>query len=487
MKYTVKISILIILILSLTACNVSKGENIYNSIIEEDKIASIKDLMAIKKPFKQGKIKAETYLDKNQTVEDLIEFIKYDSKYQKGKFLQSLYSLEEVGSDLNSYFKYLKTSYAGYLYFGGDEKFLKAKDNILSNIPEGGISGQRLEKLMQEELDFVNDAHFRTGNSNKYVYPKYMEVEDLYFGKDEKGYFNMENKRYIDFDTQVEDYLKRTLNPENQICYKLITKRESNYPEKLKYDDGNIEELTWTEVKSKSNRKSKAEYKIIDGIPYLKFDRCYFIANSKKDYNIVLEGAKSLSEAEYAILDLRGNGGGNGILPGEWIEKYSGNKIVFSQDGFINMNREMFKHSNNGQTYEDMLTYMGIEPYGENHGIFRGRDKLFNKEGLLIVLTDGNTASAGEYLVDALHHYTNTLFVGMPTYGAFNSSIVINYHMPNSRIDVGFGNIMMFPNEEYFQEYEGFQPDIWLTSINPEEQLSRLLSSFTKTKKVEMH
>lgn len=50
---------------------------------------------------------------------------------------------------------------------------------------------------------------------------------------------------------------------------------------------------------------------------------------------------------------------------------------------------------------------------------------------LLIVLTDGTTASAGEKLIDALHHIDNTVFVGMPTMRCVNASI-INFTFGNT-------------------------------------------------------
>lgn len=55
-----------------------------------------------------------------------------------------------------------------------------------------------------------------------------------------------------------------------------------------------------------------------DSIPYLSMKSCY-MSNEKELVDFVLKAADEMSEAQIAILDLRGNFGGDGITSNKFI------------------------------------------------------------------------------------------------------------------------------------------------------------------------
>lgn len=70
--------------------------------------------------------------------------------------------IKEAISDVTLLFEVLKYSYAGYLYFGNEEKWETAKNNILNQInayPEK-LSVFTLQQILIKNLYFIKDNHF---------------------------------------------------------------------------------------------------------------------------------------------------------------------------------------------------------------------------------------------------------------------------------------------------------------------------------------
>lgn len=132
--------------------------------------------------------------------------------------------------------------------------------------------------------------------------------------------------------------------------------------------------------------------------------------------------------------------------------------------------------STNGQTWEEYIKALGAKIHDENHTIIEASEKNFEIENILFVLTDSNMISASEMLTDSLHHLNNTFFVGMPTGGYLNSSIMFGAVLKQSHIPFGFGNGWNVFHPDYYHEFKGFQPDIWMPDINL-EALSKFLSN----------
>jgi carboxyl-terminal processing protease len=148
------------------------------------------------------------------------------------------------------------------------------------------------------------------------------------------------------------------------------------------------------------------------------------------------EGATSV------ILDLRGNGGG-------WVR--SAQEVI----------GRFLPASVGPALYEDFTPGRGQE---EEKPILGGGPEYFDLP--LIVLADGNTASAAEIVAGALRDYDRAMVVGERTYGKGSVQRVFDFDNGAS-LRVTFAE-WLTPSKGRIQE-EGINPDIQVTVGNPEE------------------
>lgn len=463
-KYLILVSILF-LVFTIISCTKEVSSIDYSG----ESQVSIKDLKDFTKPFLISKDNIENYIDENQTCENIISLfgkLKYQGEYKPYKKLTT----REIKEDLDNYFSYLKSSYAGYLANGGDDRFLKAKENIIENIHDG-MESRELKILLEKELSFVEDAHFIIGHLNHRTDDRaWYLVEDFNIYKDKKGLYSILDDSYIENGDKLNDFLKPSITSEGKACYILMGygKEIEEAPKSIKLSNGEERDLVFRKIKSSGGKSSEPVYKDIDGIKYLKVPRVY-MPIEEKGVNTVLEAGKEMKESPISILDLRGNSGGNGILVDQWIKTYTGEKSQYSNNGLRILSEEMFEASSNGQKWDDFMEASSAEIYDNSHVIIKASHKIVGNDNLLIVLTDNIMASAAEMVVDGLHHLRNTVFIGMPTSGCLNGSLMFSAYLDNSNIPFGFGNFWNVFHPDYFKEFKGFQPDIWIEEVNVEE------------------
>lgn len=142
------------------------------------------------------------------------------------------------------------------------------------------------------------------------------------------------------------------------------------------------------------------------------------------------------------ILDLRGNGGG-------WV--HSAQEVL-----------GRFLPTDIGPAlYEDFTPGRG----GEEALPILGGDTLY-RDMPLIVLTDGNTASAAEIVAGSLRDYDRAMVVGERTFGKGSVQRVYSFEDGSSlRVTVAE---WLTPSKGRIQE-EGITPDIQVTVGNPDE------------------
>ena len=415
------------------------------------------------------------FLDENQTVEKQLEVLRNtsdDVKYNKYSILDK----KDVEEDIDFCFQILKDCYAGYIPNGGEEKFEAIKISIKNEIPNE-ISTIEFEEILKSNMSFVEDAHFMIGEDINFITNPWYIAYNINIGKDNKGYYDLSNGKYIKNKDEIEPILRPSLSEDNKLQYKLFSQDPMGFPLKIEYKDGGTLDLKYTSIYSKYNMNNDVNFKEFGKVQYLKFPR-FFHPNEGSKIKKILDAVDKMSKAEYGILDLRGNPGGNGILVDQIFQHYTGENVLYSSDVINILNPDAFEDSENGQTWEEYIKYSNAEIYDDNHTIERHSDKTIHKDGLLIVLTDGSTASAGEKLVDAFHHLDNTIFIGMPTMGCANGSMFCVLPMKNSGINFTFGNTWNVFHKDYFQEYRGFLPDIWISDVNV-EKLAELLNSYS--------
>ena len=104
------------------------------------------------------------------------------------------------------------------------------------------------------------------------------------------------------------------------------------------------------------------------------------------------------------------------------------------------------------------------------------RDLWVSNENLLVILTSKWTASSAEMLMDAAYNLENVLIVGENTCGALIGGSA-PVQLPNSRLSVAIGpsQTIIPDTNDYFEEYRGFCPDLWVPAGEAEELAVKLL------------
>ena len=266
-KILILIFIYIAIFLTLVACN--KSEYMFTGLI----IPSKKDLLELKNPFqiKEGDILS--FLDENQTVEkqlDVIKNISYNVKYNKYDILDK----RAVEEDIDFYLQTLKDCYAGYVSNGGEEKFESVKISIKSEIPNE-VSTIEFEEILKSNMSFVKDAHFMIGGNIKPTTNPWYIVDNINIGKDNKGYYNISNRKYIKNKDEIESFLKPSMSENNILQYKLFSQDVKSLPLKIEYRDGGTLDLNHTPIYSKYNEDSNVIFKEFHKVQYLKFPRFF--------------------------------------------------------------------------------------------------------------------------------------------------------------------------------------------------------------------
>lgn len=426
-------------------------------------------LLELKNPFQISHEDVSSLIDPNQSDLKFIEILEeqgYSKRYSPARVIKK----EEAEEDIDLYFKVLKSSYAGYLPNGGYERFNTAKEDIKADLKDE-IKARDLKEIIKSHMAFVEDAHFQiVDEDDESELVAWYKARSVDIGKDNKGYFNISNKKYIKNKDEIESLLRPSLSEEQVLCYNIFSQSMSQTPKDIIYEDGTFEELKFIPINSRPRHEEDMIFEEIDKIAYFKLPTFYFPHEADK-VNKAIEAVREMSNSNYSILDLRGNPGGDGLLVGKLFKDYTGEEVCYSSNTIIMISQESVEgaeNSNNIGTLEGFAEDMKFETFGDNHIITKSSDETIEKDGLLIVLTDTSTMSAAEWLVDALHHVSNTVFIGMPTRGAANGSMVGGYRMRNSGILYTFGNMWSVYDEEYFQENRGFLPDLWLSDIELE-------------------
>ncbi|NSG14084.1 hypothetical protein HFM87_17255, partial [Blautia producta] len=336
------------------------------------------------------------------------------------------------------------------------------------------IKSEDFEKILLQELKFVKDAHFGINmqRTNPVKIPFFFRENA--FQKTKNGYQTTEGKQVksVEGYENLDEIMKRSLSKEGELVYYPVLLKDCDFWDAFEtpqtcdetlivhYTNGESEELEaepyqiYTEMDIEHPEKNKVVRAWEDGeIPVFQFNMF-----DEKHRDSILTGAKKLREAPISILDLRSNTGGNGGIPGEWMERYtqksvSGHKTVID--------------TKEGIKIEDSDTE---EPWVEH-------DKM------LIILVGKYSASASEWLLDLAYNVENVLIVGENTSGAI-IGMTSKISLPNSacQVDIGSGKVSLFPEDKgYMEEFRGVYPDIWVPAGEAEDLILQFLEHYEVT------
>ncbi len=395
----------------------------------------------------------------------------YDAQnpwYLDGGEGKSTLTAQEAREDAQAFFQLLHDFYGGYGYFGGDEAFQPALEQVLNDLSgKAKVSAKSLRQSLESALTpIILDGHFAING----YYLCASQRQNMYYVPD--LYLDDEQATAID-----SAYVKRTIGPDGALswCFAALSSNGSDLPETL----GEYTGLDWTLAEAAPGIGSTVyERREVDGLTVLvnqvlsdvgaegdgwdeRMDQLNEFAGSGESY-------RGLSAF---VIDLRGNIGGQPALARQWFEGFAGTDPNPCQSTLIRWSPL------NG--YMEALGYSVPEKPGELV-IQKTEGTWVEQNSVIFCLTDYATSSAGEWFVGDLHTMSHVVFVGSNTCGATLMTNNQTYCLPHSGLSVSFGtSLMLTPDGN--REETGFEPDLWVPPQDALEAVSRLCGYYGLT------
>ena len=413
-----------------------------------------------------------------------------------------LISTEAAVEDVQFLFDVLQYSYAGYSYFGTEDIWKDRENRIISSIKmhETDLTQEELVQILRINLAFIQDSHFKINYASSVIHSEFYYNDTMEIEEDHSGYYVKDgNQKWymksVDDDENVADYVKPSLNVEGKICYYLGILDTRFYSRvNVVFQSGDQQRETSIRVSHSEPQVNQNEnaysYQSIDGIPVITMERMYKKDSEDSSVEEFVESGNIISGQKLAILDLRGNTGGQSWGADAWFQNFTGASQtpqlstlkLSSRIGAYEL-REIYQTAKEQSLFptEEILQLeeeISSIDTTKNQWIFtEEKAEKTKNETKLIVLVDGHTASAAEYLMSHLNTLENVVFIGTNTLGCFLSNANMKCILPHSEIEISYGDQLYFP--EGCTEGKGFEPDIW---IGGTDALERVLAFLEKGK-----
>jgi len=434
-------------------------------------------------------------------------------------------SVEEAREDVNLLFTSIKYGYVLYEYYGGDDIFGTAKEQILTDIADrtanrNTISKREFRQIILEHLDFVQDGHAIFAGQSLLQHYDFFYSEKITFSRDDAGFYTLINgdryylQKAIPESSEtvakgfvpIEDYIKLSLDPDGRLVYILGTLAQLDQQQlNIRITLTNGEETTEQKVillrRSNTNLYQPAIYKrsVENNITIItNRSTAPSTETMRSDLDRFVADAAQIADLDVAILDLRDHSGGQWQPTLQWAETLAGTPISFDKhdaklrtrtaltlkqyfaNWYLRGNEERLIQSTNDINLS-LLRLHSFDPardavWSTDHSIDDQPDLLPN-DTCLFVLIDRNTASAGEDFIQFLRQLDNVVFVGENTRGMNISGEPIWGTLPNSELSFQLPVDMTLSGG--WVEGAGYAPDIW---VNPGKALDRVLRFLEREK-----
>lgn len=371
---------------------------------------------------------------------------------------------QQMEEDVVYLFDAFYACYGNYDKMGGKIIFDKAERAVLKECARhDSLRAEDFQQMLLPYFTFVKDAHFQIQNQspNPLWYPFFFREVAFYL--DEDQYITADRKTVASVDGygDLSQLFRRSISPEGEIVYYPVVLQDTttwDEPLIVHYTDGSTQVLrcepySWGEGIGKVDQDAVPEVHYDDDIPVLLVNaiRGETVEGWQEGFD---QGAKVLGNAPVGILDLRFNPGGYSDVAMGWLKEYA--KTVVPTNSLF-----FFFNSERQET--------------------NARDMWVSNDNILIILTSKWTASAAERLIDAAYNLENVLIVGENTGGALIGGSA-PVQLPNSNLTVKIGptQAIIPDTNDYFEEYRGFYPDLWVPADEAEDLVLALLARQAK-------
>jgi len=423
--------------------------------------------------------------------------------YKGGFKFLPIMSIEKAIKDVDFLFKLLKYGYAGYQFFGGDEKFLYAKSKIVFDIQQRDnifsvITTSTFKNILYKNLNFIQDGHFSIENMQLCKDYNFFTTEKYIFLKDEIGFYTIIDgyKGYLVAvnGENPNNYIKLSLNQEGQIVYRLgmlsqeqreefnlCISLKSENEDRLSNKKAILLKQNYKDINQNSLNKEKNPYNRykLSGISVIEHRTTAPTPKNIEKLEKFVEEAKEFRNDKIVILDIRGNYGGSETYPHDWVKNYTGENIEYGNIScslatntalkmLINNVEKLYKDP---KLISEVKSMFKVNKTGWSE-IEYSKIKKINNKNLIVVLMDSHVASGGESFVRLLRQFDNVIFIGSRTSGVKTFGNVGVCKLPYSKLEINFGMSLFFEPDLKFIEGMGYFPDFW---VNPENSLDAAL------------
>ena len=371
---------------------------------------------------------------------------------------------EQMIEDVTYLFDALYTCYGNYDRMGGQAAFDAAEQAILEECAQySSLRAEEFQKLLVPHFAFVKDAHFQIQNQSPNSHWYSFFFREVAFYEDDGQYITADRKTVASVDgyADLSQLFKRSISPEGEIVYYPVLLKDSTTCDEtltVHYTDGSEQTLQCEPYDTaytfqSIDRDAVPEVRYNNDIPVLQVNivKGDTVEGWQEWEEGFREGANVLGSSKVGILDLRFNPGGYGEVAIGWLKDYAGTAVP---------SNSIFR-----------LAFTGNQSTS-------ARDTWVENDNLLVILTSRWTASAAEHLMDAAYNLENVLFIGENTSGALVGSNT-NVQLRNSKFVVGIGMGQNFvpSTNDYFEEFRGFYPDLWVPADEAEELAVKLMEN----------
>ena len=385
---------------------------------------------------------------------------------------------EDALQDMDLLFRVFKSFYGSYYFFGGDEAFDAAEEQIIADITKGPdkFTLSELVAIISKNLYFIKDGHMNIGEellceTNKIAWNNYY-VKNLYFYEDDVGYYTkiQGRKWYLEAvgtDEEIGSFLKITIDENGQLCYMLCLATNVDDP-RLTFKEITLARgerkaiipILWTEFDRRSNYSYAETVSIRNGIPLIESktvaNRNFPPEETDMQQQRLREMGEDVLSQDIVVLNLNSGCG--------W-------QSMFESIDHLICSIDLFRLSNTADYLDRWMMPWEDAAIGQ-YAMYNNPGRWGKNDTLVFAVQDLNNFSAGSSTIADIRAIENIILVGGITGGTAGPSSATNQVMvlPNTGLVVAFG-ATLFIAPGYAEEGHCFEPDIW---VNPTDAVNAI-------------
>ena len=375
---------------------------------------------------------------------------------------QGTVSRDEAESDVDLFFRTLRSAYCAYYYFG-EEQFVTAQQNVNQWLEQfTTVNVGDLSNKIAEEMSFARDAHaiFCGEVSEEDIRHEYFYVDGLRLYEEDGRYYKVENgeKWYLEECSDSRVTIQLTLMEDGELVYApvlfvpLTQVEDCTLTYRSASGSTETENAEWTQSRSYAGALMHPDVKSFqeNGIQYISVRS--FMNDYDAELNTFVASGAEARDAKAIIFDLRANHGGDDRYAANWVTNFTGMEPSYSVA--VGNRYSKLRAAAWGEGADLAGTFVQFK----QTGVFQENDIP------IIVLVDDGCASSGESMLNFLKTLDNTIVIGTNSGGYQLCGNDISMTLPNTGLFVYFGVSLTFPYVMENVDYKGYEPDVWCSA-----------------------